>query len=105
MSTDLEFVGQLIHVATIFVIISSIPPNEAHLVCKSIPSLEVRDIGRRRTTVLTASSFRHTFQTNAMLDDLVVVLEFARRQVSEREIYLKTPVILLGPDLGIQPGI
>ena len=70
----LQLGSQRIHVATIFVILLRITPDEAHLFCELIPVLEIAGTRRWRTTVLSTCALLYALQTNWMSDELVIVL-------------------------------
>lgn len=90
--TNLELFSRVVHIATVFVIVLCVTPDERHLFLESVPGLEVGSATRWRTTMLASSTLRNAFQRYWMPDDFVVVLQFPRRQVAEWRVDFKTTV-------------
>lgn len=83
-STYLKIVSQLIHFAAILIIFASIFPYITDLLLESIPSLEIRNTGRRCSTMLASSSFLNTFDGDWVPDKFIIILKLAAGEIDKR---------------------
>ena len=60
--TYLELLSRVVHVAAVFVVLLSIPPDERHLILEGIPGLEVCQLRGRRATVLAPATLCHALK-------------------------------------------
>jgi hypothetical protein len=77
-TTNLKIDGEVVHLAAIFIVLFGVAPNETDFLLKSIPCLEVSNVGRRRTAMDAFRPFRNALEGYWMSYDFVVVLESAR---------------------------
>lgn len=94
METHLELSSEIEHLTAILIVILCVAPDEAHLLLKGVPCLEVCDASVLMTTVFTINTLPYFPEADWILDELVVVLELSRWQVRKWCENLQTAVEL-----------
>lgn len=82
--TYLKIVGELVHLAAIFIVLAGILPYITEFFLESIPGLEIRNTRGRCSAVLTSGALLDAFYGHRMLDELVVVLQLPTWKINKR---------------------
>jgi hypothetical protein len=81
MRTHLELSSEIEHFTTILIVILCVAPDEAHLLLKGVPCLEICDTSVLVTTVFAINTLPYFPEADRILDELVVVFQLSRWQV------------------------
>jgi hypothetical protein len=73
--------SEIEHFTTILIVILCVAPDEAHLLLKGVPCLEICDTSVLVTTVFAINTLPYFPEADWILDKLVVVFQLPRWQV------------------------
>lgn len=81
VQTHLQLSSEIEHLTTILVVVLCVAPDEAHLLLKGVPCLEICDASVFVTSMFAINTLPYFPEADWILDELVVVFQLSRWQI------------------------